>query len=74
LLLNAASFAYGQGGLAIDMLTKQVLTVDQFSCLGTQGYDIFIGQFYSSDGAFDEIGIQNMINARAGKIQLFESK
>uniref|UniRef100_A0A914DU78 Lysozyme n=1 Tax=Acrobeloides nanus TaxID=290746 RepID=A0A914DU78_9BILA len=68
LLLNVSSFAYGQGGLAIDIPAKQVLTVNQFSCLGTQGYGIFIGQVYSSDGAFDEIGIQNIINARAAGI------
>uniref|UniRef100_A0A914CWM1 Lysozyme n=1 Tax=Acrobeloides nanus TaxID=290746 RepID=A0A914CWM1_9BILA len=61
-LLDIVSFVYG--GLAIDLPGKQVLTVDQFKCLFNQGYTIFIGQIYSPNGAFNEIGIQNMRNAR----------
>jgi hypothetical protein len=68
-LLDIVSFVYG--GLAIDVPGKQVLTVDQLKCLFNQGYTIFIGQVYSPDGAFNEIGIQNMRNAREGKAQLF---
>uniref|UniRef100_A0A914CJ78 Uncharacterized protein n=1 Tax=Acrobeloides nanus TaxID=290746 RepID=A0A914CJ78_9BILA len=52
------------GGPVYDMTDNFTLSVEQFKCLKYQ-YEVFIPRVYTSDGEFDEIGWQNMLNAQS---------
>uniref|UniRef100_A0AC34RMA7 Lysozyme n=1 Tax=Panagrolaimus sp. JU765 TaxID=591449 RepID=A0AC34RMA7_9BILA len=42
----------------------QTISESGFKCLKSNGHSFFIARVYKSDGTLDEVGVQNLINAR----------
>jgi hypothetical protein len=59
ILIHCSNAKIGFDGIAS-------MSSNDFKCLSNHGYSFFIARAWKSYGNYDEIGIQNIKNARAG--------
>uniref|UniRef100_A0A914DZ11 Uncharacterized protein n=1 Tax=Acrobeloides nanus TaxID=290746 RepID=A0A914DZ11_9BILA len=52
------------GYLGFDLPASQVFTTAQFNCFFNQSFYLILPQIYSANGEFEQIGLQNVVNAR----------